>query len=264
MTWPSPTSTATESPTSSARSRASRPSRCAHNTTRIPGVSTGDAQPSAYAATVGAAVNPDGSATTYRIDYGTTASYGHATAALPAGGVLTGTANQQVSGALSGLTPLTTYHYRVVATNAVGTTYGRDRTFRTTVVPPSVSSGSRHHRHSARRVGAQLRTGLLDRRRELRVRVAARRVTGRLGQHLHAGAGRRRPRAPVPRHRDQRRRLDRGDQRPGRRDRRAAPRRASCRLCAAGRSRARRLCSPPPAASSARSSASTRRSSAAA
>ena len=111
----------------------------AHNTTRIPGVSTGDAQPSAYAATVGAAVNPDGSATTYRIDYGTTASYGHATAALPAGGVLTGTANQQVSGALSGLTPLTTYHYRVVATNAVGTTYGRDRTFRTTVVPPSVS-----------------------------------------------------------------------------------------------------------------------------
>ncbi len=102
-------------------------------------MSTGDAQPTAYVATVGAAVNPDGSATTYRIEYGTTASYGHATAALPAGGVLTGTAKQQASGALSGLAPLTTYHYRVVATNAVGTTSGRDRTFRTTVVPPSVS-----------------------------------------------------------------------------------------------------------------------------
>jgi len=111
----------------------------ARNATRIPGVSTGEAHPGAYVATVGAAVNPDGSATTYRIEYGTTASYGHATAALPAGGVLTGTANQQVSGALSGLTPLTSYHYRVVATNAVGTTYGRDRTFRTTVVPPSVA-----------------------------------------------------------------------------------------------------------------------------
>jgi hypothetical protein len=113
------------------------------NTTPTPGVNTGDAQPGAYGATAGATVNPNGTATTYRIEYGTTPAYGHVTASLPAGGTLTGTANQHVSAALSGLTPLTAYHYRVVATNARGTTYGRDQTFRTTVVPPSVSGDPR-------------------------------------------------------------------------------------------------------------------------
>jgi hypothetical protein len=115
----------------------------ADNTTPTPGVSTGDAAPGAYGASVGAAVNPNGSATTYQIQYGATAAYGHSTGSLPAGNVLTGSANQQVGAAVSGLTPLTTYHYRVVASNARGTTYGRDRTFATTVVAPSLSGAPR-------------------------------------------------------------------------------------------------------------------------
>jgi hypothetical protein len=115
----------------------------AYNTTPTPGVSTGDATPDAYGAAVGAAVNPNGSATTYQIQYGPTAAYGHTTGSLPAADVLTGSANQHVSAALAGLAPLTTYHYRVVATNARGTTYGRDRTFTTTVVPPAVSGAPR-------------------------------------------------------------------------------------------------------------------------
>ena len=108
----------------------------AHNTTPTPAVSTGEAQPGAYGATVGAAVNPNGTATTYAIEYGASARYGRSTPSLPTGATLTGTANQHVSAALAGLAPLTTYHYRVVATNARGTTYGRDRTLRTTVVAP--------------------------------------------------------------------------------------------------------------------------------
>jgi hypothetical protein len=36
-----------------------------------------------------------------------------------------------VSANLSGLTAHTTYHFRIVATNSAGTTYGSDRTFRT-------------------------------------------------------------------------------------------------------------------------------------
>ena len=121
---------------------------------------------------------------------------------------------------LSGLTPLTVYHYRVVATNAVGTTYGRDRTFRTTVVPPSVSGDPGIT--GTPRAGSALT-------------CAPGSWTGaasfafawlRDGSPLAAGStytpvrGRRRARAPVPRHRDQRRRRDGGDQRPGRRDRR--------------------------------------------
>jgi hypothetical protein len=115
----------------------------AYNTTPTPAVSTGDAAPGAYGASVSAAVNPNGTATTYEIQYGTTPSYGRTTGSLPAGNVLTGSANQTVSAALSGLSALTTYHYRVVATNARGTVYGRDRAFSTTVVPPSVSGAPR-------------------------------------------------------------------------------------------------------------------------
>ena len=43
-----------------------------------------------------------------------------------------------MSQAISGLTPGTTYHFRVVASNGVGTTAGPDQTFKTdaAAVPP--------------------------------------------------------------------------------------------------------------------------------
>src|SRR5205823_422001 len=46
-----------------------------------------------------------------------------------------------VSTNLSGLTSGTTYHFRLVATNAAGTTFGGDQTL-TTLVKPSVATGS--------------------------------------------------------------------------------------------------------------------------
>jgi hypothetical protein len=48
-----------------------------------------------------------------------------------------------VSAALSGLTPGVTYHYRLVATNADGSTPGPDRTFTTptTISPPGGGQG---------------------------------------------------------------------------------------------------------------------------
>ena len=42
-----------------------------------------------------------------------------------------GTSDTAVSATASGLTPNTTYYYRVVATNAAGTTYGLEQSFRT-------------------------------------------------------------------------------------------------------------------------------------
>ena len=79
-------------------------------------------------ATAVGSVNPLGRATTWYVEYGTTTSYGAKTATKSAGsGVLT----RNVSFSLSGLTPATTYHYRLVAKSDAGTSRGADVTFTT-------------------------------------------------------------------------------------------------------------------------------------
>lgn len=85
-----------------------------------------------------ARVNPNGGETRVQFQYGTTASYGltSATQTLPAGAI-----TADVQRWLERLTPATTYHYRVVATNDAGVARGADRTFRT-ASPPRASSAS--------------------------------------------------------------------------------------------------------------------------
>ena len=82
----------------------------------------------ASSATAVASINPNGAATSYLVDYGTTTAYGHETPALS---VPAGSTAQQVTEALSGLLPNTTYHLQFVATNAGGTTNGDDVTLTT-------------------------------------------------------------------------------------------------------------------------------------
>ncbi len=66
----------------------------------------------------------------YQFEYGTTAAYGSKAPASPkANG--SGVGAVAVSEPLEGLSPRTTYHYRVLATNSEGTTYGEDMTFTT-------------------------------------------------------------------------------------------------------------------------------------
>ncbi|MBA3620109.1 MAG: SBBP repeat-containing protein [Acidothermales bacterium] len=84
-------------------------------------------------ATVTGTVNPTGSPTTFRFEYGPTTAYGQTTAPQDAGA---GSSDQQVSAVLSGLVPGTTYNYRLVATNEFGTTTGANRTLRTTSPAP--------------------------------------------------------------------------------------------------------------------------------
>ncbi len=80
-------------------------------------------------ATLRGSVNPKGLTTIYRFDYGPTISYGSSTTASSSIG--NGTSNVAASLALSPLSQGTTYHYRVVAMNLEGTSYGQDRTFKT-------------------------------------------------------------------------------------------------------------------------------------
>ena len=82
-----------------------------------------------------ATVDPHGSTTSYRVEYGTTTRYGNETAAAQ----MPGAATASVSVALSGLRPYTRYHWRTVATNAAGTTRGADRSFRTARLPTGVT-----------------------------------------------------------------------------------------------------------------------------
>ena len=90
-------------------------------------------------ATVTGTVNPGGQATTWYVDYGTSTSYGTKTANVSAG---SGTANTAVSANLTGLTPGTTYHYRVVATNSSGTARGADGIFTTSSAPVAVTGSA--------------------------------------------------------------------------------------------------------------------------
>src|SRR5919201_1175198 len=92
-------------------------------------------------ATVAGTVNPQGTATTYHFEYGTSTSYGLQSDEQDAG---SGTGAVDVHADLTGLTSDTTYHYRVVATNAAGVTRGADRTLRTAQPPgpPGASTGS--------------------------------------------------------------------------------------------------------------------------
>jgi hypothetical protein len=83
-------------------------------------------------ATLNGVVNPNGVETKYHFQYGTTVSYGKETTAVSAGA---GTANLNESAAIASLTAKTTYHYRIVATNANGTTDGPDGTFYSEVGP---------------------------------------------------------------------------------------------------------------------------------
>jgi hypothetical protein len=87
------------------------------------------------AATLAGTVDPNGTAASYVFEYGPTTAYGSSTPAVDAG---QGPGTVNAGATLAGLTPGTQYHYRLVATNAGGSTAGDDRTFLTSSAPPVV------------------------------------------------------------------------------------------------------------------------------
>jgi len=81
-------------------------------------------------------VNPHGAATTYHFEYGLTTAY---TASTPAKTTGAGTARVHVQARISGLTPGTRYHYRVVAQSSAGTAAGADRSLVTKAAPAALT-----------------------------------------------------------------------------------------------------------------------------
>ena len=92
------------------------------------------------AATLNATVNPNGGTVSdCHFEYGTSALYGSSVpcASLPG----PGESAVAVSAPVGGLATNSTYHFRIVATNAGGTSYGSDQTVRTLPNPPTVQTG---------------------------------------------------------------------------------------------------------------------------
>jgi len=105
----------------------------------IPTVATGVASSvSTHSATLSASVNPNGLSTTYAFQYGTTTNYGSQTSTKSIG---SGSTTLSVQVAISNLSSGATYHYRVVATNPLGTAAGADATFASIAELPAVVLG---------------------------------------------------------------------------------------------------------------------------
>jgi hypothetical protein len=80
----------------------------------------------------GAATNPDLTGGSVFFEYGKTPGFGSRTTAQPTGAT---TAGARFAAAVGGLEPGTTYHFREVVVNGVGTAFGTDRTFATAPSP---------------------------------------------------------------------------------------------------------------------------------
>ena len=85
-----------------------------------------------------AGVNPNGFATTWYVELGTTTSYGMTSFSRT---TAVGTANLNVIMNVAGLTPGTTYHFRIVSQNSSGTSTGADQTFTTAAFLDSDGDG---------------------------------------------------------------------------------------------------------------------------
>ena len=111
-----------------------------YTTGDVPGLST---DPATNLTESGARLNAsfvgDGSSTHYYFEWGPTTAYGSTTATAPGddAGSPAGPSRTAIATDLSDLTPYSTYHYRVVATNGSGTTDGQDQMFTTTPGIPS-------------------------------------------------------------------------------------------------------------------------------
>jgi Bacterial Ig-like domain (group 1) len=107
------------------------------NAVSAPSASTAAPSSVSYnAATLNGSVNPNGLPTNVHFEYGLDTPYGTSTPVQSAGG---GNTMLPMNANVSGLVPNTLYHFRVVATNSAGSTFGADQTFTTPAAPDNTA-----------------------------------------------------------------------------------------------------------------------------
>jgi uncharacterized protein (TIGR02145 family) len=89
-------------------------------------------------ATISGSVNPNYLTSTVTFEWGTTTNYGNSI--TPAQSPVNGSTATDISTNLTGLIPGTTYHFRIKATNALGTSTSNDLTFTTLGQIPSATT----------------------------------------------------------------------------------------------------------------------------
>ena len=106
-----------------------------------PAVQTGVASSlTQTSATLNATVNPNGATVSdCHFEYGTSELYGSSAPCSPPPG--SGSSPVAVAAAITGLSANTSYHFRIVATNAGATSYGPDLSLTTVPNPPAVQTG---------------------------------------------------------------------------------------------------------------------------
>jgi len=96
----------------------------------VPTVTTGNTTSiTQTSARLNGTIKPNNEATTWHFEFGTSTTYG--TNTPEQGPIAAGSGNTAVFADISALAPGTTYHYRLVGTNASGAIPGKDRTFTT-------------------------------------------------------------------------------------------------------------------------------------
>ncbi len=106
--------------------------------------------------TLSGSVNPEGTATTYRFEYGTTTAYG-TNVPVPDASAGSGSAAVPVSEGVTGLLPNTIYHFRLSAHNSGSPVTSADRTFTTPASGPAPPSAVVSAPASVTSEGAQLK-----------------------------------------------------------------------------------------------------------
>jgi hypothetical protein len=105
-------------------------------------VSESASQVTSESARLEATLNAHGLPSTFHFQYGRTAAYEKA-APIPDGDAGSSSSDNPVSVLVEGLSPGVTYHYRVVATNALGESDGPDQTFTTQGAAPTALADGR-------------------------------------------------------------------------------------------------------------------------
>ena len=89
--------------------------------------------------TLSGTLNPNGFSSTAVFQYSTTADFSGTVVDIPVSGTFTGTSLSTVSTTVSGLSPTTTYYFRLKVTNASGSAYGSTMSFVPADIPVPTS-----------------------------------------------------------------------------------------------------------------------------